>query len=239
MKKKFAFLAALFIISAGCIQKRISAYTYTLSYDIEDPDKMRQDFISYKNALFQFVLHYKFEVNADAYVNNFDTASQNNAGSKYSFDTLCVLMRVKNTKLFYKFDRFSANAQLIDKGITDTLSIGLKFTIDSIEKKSRISIKSARDVVINRIPFKRIDSTISVENNTGTLSMFYLKNKDLISVFNINNQIKNIDGVYSFAGYLFSMSNNPNKEGVIITKYNRIDSKTASICESLYLKTLR
>lgn len=231
-------LIALMIVVTSCSQKNISAYSYSLSYNIEEPDNWRQDFISYKNCLIQFVLQYNFETTVNVPGNKTDIGIQNSASSNYSFDTLSVLISVKNSKLFYQFDRFSQDAQLINKGITDTLSIAMKLTMDSAGSASHVDIKSAQDVVINNIPFKKIDSAISIENNKGIVSMFYLKSKGFVTVFNINNQIKNI-GEYCFAGYLFSLNNSRVKEGVIISKYEKLDSKNLAICESLYQKATK
>jgi hypothetical protein len=224
------------VMVSSCTLKNEIAKSCSFSYSIEDPDVFRQDFISYKNALIQFKLLYKTNVEADA---NIAGGGRKDIKSvTYSFDTVSVVVTMKESGKFYQFDKFIPDAKLLKHGKSDTASPEMKFTASSTQGSniSNPDISKAKDVTINNILLKRIDSIVEIEGYKGTFSYYYLNDPTFLTVFNINKQIENIESKYCFVGYLFSYNEGKQSEGFLLTSLKNLDKKQTDICESLYKK---
>jgi hypothetical protein len=225
---------------SSCTLKNEIAKSCSFSYSIEDPDVFRQDFISYKNALIQFKLLYKtnVEVDADIAGGGRKDGKENVKSATYSFDTVSVVVTMKESGKFYQFDKFIPDAKLLKYGKSDTASPEMKFTASPTQGNniSNPDISKAKDVTINNIPLKRIDSIVEIEGYKGTFSYYYLNDPAFLTVFNINKQIENIERKYCFVGYLFSYNEGKQSEGFLLTSLKNLDKKQTDICESLYKK---
>ena len=231
-----------------CAKKNIPVKSYSFSYSMDDPNAFRQDFISYKDCLLQFKLLYRTNSSYGINISGSDSAKNTDSirskkpstQSGYTFDTLSVILTFKNSKEFYQFNKFAQDAVLINHGSSDTASPEMKFTIGSIEtgKTFFADLNKAKDVVIHNIPLKRTDTTVFFEGKEGMLSYYYLSGGKLLTIFNIRDQIADINDSYCFAGYSFSLKNTGESICFIVSMLQNLNNSQTGICESLHKKAI-
>jgi hypothetical protein len=237
---KILFFAFFFISS--CTAQKVFVKAYSLSFSIDDPNSFRSDFVSYKDCKMQILLLHKFDKKLDVSVDTINGTGGKNEkivqDASRSYDTIGVLVVFKNDSIFCKFDKFNSDAVIVQKDNFSKNYPGMKYTMPVENKGQMISFKnpSAKDTVINDVLLRKVDSIVEVGGYKGLLSCYYVKQKGLLSVFNIHNQIKDVENAYCFAGYMFLFNEAKNQEGIIISQMKDVSKNELIICESLYQK---
>jgi hypothetical protein len=226
--------------SCCCRMQKIPSISYSFFYGPPSPESFRSDFISYKDCLFEFKLNYTFDnvintgINTEKN-NNFDSSAPGKP--LFSYDTTGVIVTFKNGSQYIEFDRFAKDAFIKSKGDAVTASPGMKYTASpgQMGNLGNIFFK-ATDTTIGNAFMKKIDTIVEENGFRGMVSFYYIQNKHLITVFNIRDQIKNINNDYCFAGYFFYTFGQKQPEGVIISGIKEPGEDIKVICKSLYDK---
>jgi hypothetical protein len=230
-------LLNMFLI-LGCMTPKIVAKKYSISYSLATPEYLRSEFISYKNCLIQFNLKTFFSQDFDANIK--DAAIRPENAHFYNRDTITVFLRFKQQASFFEFSNFSDTATLLRKENSLQNYTGMKYSNEQTQAGNfRPDMQSARDTFFFGMPLKKVQVIEDTMGMKLVSQLYYLDNKRLNTVFNIQNQIKNIDDRYCLVGYIASDTAGRQLGGAFVSAMKDLTKEELRICESLYQKALQ
>ena len=172
-----------------------STKTYGIEKNIKTDMKIHGNYISFPPYLFEFTMR----------VNQYDSILPNTGEkiSSFTFDTANIYLIDVNKKMFFEFDSFTTNAEIISSGQLKNKKYGVSCKENTAKEADTALTK---DLLRDTIAFsQKLSYYSSVEKNVNNADsmithIFFLKNPNFISIHDIPNRLVK-DGSYSMVGF--------------------------------------